>query len=246
MDFKQFLGSGQSALPIEPRELFEQLPNKQPGYGYLRDVQAQVLTKWHERRDQRDSVIKVNTGGGKTIDGLIILQSYLNEGLGPALYVAPGKYLEEQAVSEAAKLGISVVTNPDDPKYLSSEAIAVVNAHKLFNGHTVFSEKRKSRPMAPIGAVVIDDAHAALATMNETLSLNLPSSSDAHRQIIDLFENELHQQSADTLADIRENSDAGALLRVPFWAVRIKVDRYGRFCGPKLPGNTLSTGPGLQ
>ncbi|MFI1241070.1 DEAD/DEAH box helicase family protein [Nocardia salmonicida] len=225
MDFKQLLGSGQSALPIEPRELFEQLPNKQPGYGYLRDVQAQVLTKWHEHRDQRDSVIKVNTGGGKTIDGLIILQSYLNEGLGPALYVAPGKYLEEQAIAEAAKLGINVVTNPDDPKYLSSEAIAVINAHKLFNGQTVFSDKRESRPMAPIGVVVVDDAHAALATLNETLSLNLPSSTVAHTQIIDLFENELHQQSADTLADIRDNSHEGALLRVPFWAVRTKVDR---------------------
>lgn len=225
MDFKQLLGGGQASLPIEPRELFEQLPNKQIGYGYLRDVQAQVLTKWHARRDYRDSVIKVNTGGGKTIDGLIILQSYLNEGLGPALYVAPGKYLEEQAIAEAAKLGISVVTNPDDPKYLSSEAIAVINAHKLFNGQTVFSDKRRGRPMAPIGAVVIDDAHAALATLNETLSLHLPSSSDAHKKVIDLFENELHEQSADTLADIRENSDAGALLRVPFWAVRTKVDR---------------------
>lgn len=227
MDFKQFLGSGHSLLPIEPRELFEQLPSKQPGYGYLRDVQAQVLTKWHEQRDRRDSVIKVNTGGGKTIDGLVILQSYLNEGLGPALYVAPDKYLVDQVLNEASQLGINVVSNPDDAKYLASEAIAVVNAHKLFNGQTVFSDKRPGRSMAPIGSVVIDDAHAALATLNETLALSLPSSSPAYVGVLDLFDNELRQQSADALADIRENgaAGAGALLRVPFWAVRTKADR---------------------
>lgn len=75
--------------PTEPRELYASLPDKSTGYGYLRDVQGQVLTAWHARRTERDLVVKVNTGGGKTIDGLVMLQSYLNDGKGPALYVAP-------------------------------------------------------------------------------------------------------------------------------------------------------------
>ena len=78
MDFDKLLRDSAEPLPTEPRDLYEQLPYKAKGYGYPRDVQAQVLTKWHEQRDQRDIVLKVNTGGGKTIDGLVILQSYLD------------------------------------------------------------------------------------------------------------------------------------------------------------------------
>jgi superfamily II DNA or RNA helicase len=79
MDFDRMADEAEAALPTKPREVFEQLPGKAPGYGYLRDVQAQILTAWDERRNDRDIVIKVNTGGGKTIDALVILQSYLNE-----------------------------------------------------------------------------------------------------------------------------------------------------------------------
>jgi replicative superfamily II helicase len=78
---------------------------------------------------------------------LVILQSYLNEGLGPSLYVAPDKYLVKQVLKEAERLGIDTVVNPDDSRYLAGEAIAVVNAYKLFNGRTVFSDRRtSSRP----------------------------------------------------------------------------------------------------
>lgn len=90
-NFGELLDEQGQAAPIEPDALFNSLPSKAQGYGYLRDVQGQVLRAWHARRAERDLVIKVNTGGGKTIDGLVILQSYLNEGHGPALYVAPNR-----------------------------------------------------------------------------------------------------------------------------------------------------------
>lgn len=114
--------------------MYSSLAGKSKGYGYLRDVQGQILSAWHSRRTERDLIVKVNTGGGKTIDGLVILQSYLNEGHGPALYVAPNNYLASQVQDEAQRVGIATVDDPESPRYLSGEAIAVVNAHKLFNG----------------------------------------------------------------------------------------------------------------
>ena len=39
---------------------------------------------------------KQNTGGGKTAVGLLIAQSTFNEGLGPAVYLAPDRHLAEQ------------------------------------------------------------------------------------------------------------------------------------------------------
>ncbi|MDI1290030.1 MAG: hypothetical protein PSX37_08815 [bacterium] len=82
MDFERLLDDAAQVAPIEPRELYAWLPDKAEGYGYLRDVQGQVLTTWHGRRHERDLIIKVNTGSGKTIDGLVILQSYLHDGKG--------------------------------------------------------------------------------------------------------------------------------------------------------------------
>jgi hypothetical protein len=224
MDFGSLLREEVMGAVIEPRELHSQLPNKTVGYGYLRDVQAQVLTAWHERRNERDLVMKVNTGGGKTIDGLVILQSYLNEGLGPALYVAPDKYLVKQVLKEAKKLGIDTVADPDDSRYLAGEAIAVVNAYKLFNGRTVFSDRRTAKPALPIGSVVIDDAHAALATTRKQLSLAVERGTVAYHTLLDLFHEDLKQQSPDGVLDLVEDSNS-ALVRVPFWSWRAKNDQ---------------------
>jgi replicative superfamily II helicase len=54
----------------------------------------------------------MNTGGGKTLVGMLILKSCLNEGKGPAVYIAPTPYLASQVVVEAQALGIAVETDP--------------------------------------------------------------------------------------------------------------------------------------
>jgi hypothetical protein len=223
VDFEALLAGLEQEAPIEPRELHSQL-DKAPGYGYLRDVQAQVLTAWHARRHERDIVVKVNTGGGKTIDGLIILQSYLNEGIGPALFVAPSRYLVNQVRAEAEKIGIDTTTNVDGAAYLNSEAIGVINAYELVNGRTKFSERRPSRPRAPIGAVVIDDAHAAIATTRKQLALSISSDNAVFHQLLDLFAEDLKTQSTDAYMDVRDGR-RGSPARVPFWAWRAKIDQ---------------------
>lgn len=43
----------------------------------------------------------MNTGSGKTVAGLMILQSCLNEEKGPAVYVVPDNYLVAQVCEEA-------------------------------------------------------------------------------------------------------------------------------------------------
>lgn len=70
---------------MDPRQVFAGLPSRNPKYAYLRDVQDQVLEAWHQRRDEPDLVMKMNTGGGKNVVGLLCLQSSLNEQKGPGL-----------------------------------------------------------------------------------------------------------------------------------------------------------------
>ena len=241
MDFDKLLRESAEAPLTKPRELYEQLPYKAKSYGYMRDVQAQILTQWDEKRTQRDIVIKVNTGGGKTIDGLVILQSYLNEGIRPALYVAPTRYLVEQVVKEAANLGIAVVTNPESAEYLSGEAIAVVNGAKLFNGHTVFSDNRPSASRVPIGAVVIDDAHAVLTTLKDQFSVTIARTNPSFLELLDLFDEDLKDQAPDVLLDIREET-GGGFARVPFWALSNKLDRAREILRRYKPDNDFDYG----
>lgn len=64
--------AGSVSTLVHPRDLFSALPAKASGYDYLRGPQDQVLAQWHDRRATRDLVIKMNTGGGKTIVGLLM------------------------------------------------------------------------------------------------------------------------------------------------------------------------------
>ena len=86
------LSGSSNQKPVEPREIFMSLPQKEKNYEYPRDVQAEVWKKWFAVREQKNCIIKMNTGSGKTVVGLIILQSCLNEEKGPAVYVVPDKY----------------------------------------------------------------------------------------------------------------------------------------------------------
>jgi hypothetical protein len=224
VDFTK-LGSAGGQKRTSPRAIFIGLPGKHRHYEYLRDGQGHVLDSWEERRSERDIIIKMNTGGGKTVVGLLILSACLNEDVGPALYVAPDTYLAEQVMYQAAELGIPTVSNPDDRRYLSGEAIAVVNAMKLINGRSVFGGPGSLRPRPlPIGTVVIDDAHAALATVDEQTTITLKSDHLAFAGLLDLFEADLREQAPGQLMAIKDH-DPAALLQVPFWSWSSKTDQ---------------------
>lgn len=202
----------------EPSELFDALPNKAPGYGYLRAVQGAVLDAWSPRRDEKDLVIKTNTGGGKTIVGLLMLQTSLHEGVGPALYIAPDPHLAERVIAEAKALGIEVADDPEHHRFTSGDAICVTTMKTLINGKTRFGiEGSATRQPIPVGAVIIDDAHAGIALAEESSRLVIPSGHKAFDPFLDLFEDELREQGLNAYMDIREG-DRSAVLRVPFWA----------------------------
>jgi replicative superfamily II helicase len=106
IDFEKLVSGDSMDALIEPRKIFSTLPNKAAKYSYLRDVQSEVLDAWFTRRIESDLVLKMNTGAGKTVVGLLILQSCLNEKKGPVVYVAPDHFLCGQVCFSAGELGI--------------------------------------------------------------------------------------------------------------------------------------------
>ena len=201
---------------IHPREIFFALPDKAPKYGYPRDVQGQVMDKWLELRGNHDVVIKMNTGAGKTAVGLLLLKSCLNEGVGPALYVAPDKYLVSQVFSEGTALGLPVTEDETSPGFLRGEEICVVNIYKLFNGLSVFGVTDKGIKI-PLGSVLIDDAHACLLTLEEQFTIRASSGSPVYDGLLELFCDDLERQGTSRALDVRAGVP-GTNMLVPFWA----------------------------
>ncbi|NEZ57699.1 DEAD/DEAH box helicase [Adonisia turfae] len=222
IDFGKISISNTSNTALHPREIFTALPNKQEGkFEYPRDVQAQVWDNWFSRRNEKDLVIKMNTGSGKTIVGLLILKSCLNDRKGPAVYVVPDNYLVKQVVSEAKDLGIEVAEDTDSPRFLSGKAILVVNIYKLVNGVSVFGVGDEGRKI-PIGSILIDDAHACLDIIEDQFMVTVSIQHEAYQEIYSCFKESLHAQ-CDTKAFELENRDHDAYMQVPFWDWHRKI-----------------------
>lgn len=219
VDFIKRIGSKAAAKVVDPIKLYASL-DRASDKGPLRPVQVRVLSEWHAaRREDRDVILKLHTGQGKTLVGLLMLQSKLNEGVSPALYLCPNHFLVNQTVEQARQFGIRCVTTADElpEEFTEGRAILVTVVHKLFNGLTKFKLGAKS---LPVGSVLIDDAHTCIDAIKDqfviTLRHNEPSESNAYSEILGLFENELRSQGDGSFEDIRRN-EYSAYLPVPYW-----------------------------
>ena len=221
VDFHKMLSDDSSPAPILPSDIFHSLPRSDTKFDYLRDVQGEVLKAWHTRRKERDIVIKMNTGSGKTLVGLLMLQSLLNEEIGPALYLCPTKQLVEQVYQMALEIGIPTVIDGASTElpheFLNSEAIYVTTFKKLFNGRSVFGIAGSNRQPVTIGGVLIDDAHSCLSLARETVTVSLEAGSPGYKKIFGLFRSVLAEQSSSKVAEI-DQSYPWTTMPVPYWA----------------------------
>jgi replicative superfamily II helicase len=225
VDFRKRLGKGGGAKPIDPIELYDGL-DRASDKGPLRPAQSAVLKEWHaKRRGQKDLILKLHTGAGKTLLGLVMLQSKLNEGKGPALYLCPNIFLIDQTCDDAKRFGLKVVTQDDDgelpEEFFESKAILVTTVQKLFNGLTKF--KLGARSVA-VGSIVLDDSHACIDAIRDATTLKIGYKHGAYPELRDLFDADLRAQGPGTLAEMKESNKWEAILPVPYWAWIDKAD----------------------
>ena len=214
LDFGKLDGGDSADTVLHPREIFSALPNKREKYTYPRDVQTEVWNKWFLRKSEKDLLIKLNTGAGKTVVGLLILKSCLNEGVGPAVYVAPDPFLVEQALNEAMELGIETTEDPKDTRFIRGRAVLIVSIKKLINGKSVFGVGDEGSRIK-IGSVVIDDAHACLGTTEQQFTMTL--SDNAYLRLFELFKDTLFQQNPSRAMEVESQEPYKSIL-VPYWA----------------------------
>jgi hypothetical protein len=163
--------------PVDPIQIFEKRPSVKGGFDDLWRGQAEALEKWNEsHREKMDVLITLDTGAGKTVVGVLMAQSLVNEGLEGVVYSCATIDLVLQTAKEAERLGLNYTTRIEgefsNDGYESGSAFCITTYQALFNGRTYF--QRRKLPQA----VIFDDAHVAEAFLRDALTLTIDSEKD--------------------------------------------------------------------
>jgi hypothetical protein len=227
VDFQKLRTNHTKAKPIEPIEIFRRLP-KPAGINDLYTSQAEVLQQWYDNRAQKDTVLKLHTGGGKTLVGLLIAQSTLNELREPVLYLAPTVQLVNQTIEKAKAHGIAAVPYESGKhlheNFVNGNAVMVATYKALFNGMSKFKVRGNGSPQKVL-AVIMDDAHAAFSELRDVFTLVIPAESkDRFQSMCGLFRSAFKDSSRlGTFDDILNGRD-GSILEVPYSAWRENLE----------------------
>lgn len=223
VDFRKRVPIIAAAIKTNPVEIYETL-DRASDKNALRPAQFSALKDWWESHQyKKDVILKLHTGQGKTLVGLLILQSKLNQNKGPALYLCPTQNLVNQTCDQAKQFGFKFCTVNADKTipndFLESKSILITSVQKLFNGLTKFGINNRSEVA---GCIVLDDSHACIDAIQGAFTITIKNNEDGYEDILQIFENELEKQGLGTLMDIK-NENHDAFLLIPYWAWQEKV-----------------------
>jgi replicative superfamily II helicase len=228
VDFKKLREAKAKPKPINPREIFNALP-KPPGINDLYASQAEVLDNWFARRTDKDVVVKLHTGGGKTLVALLMAQSVMNEIGEPVLYLAPTNQLVGQLLAKSHEYGISALPYTKGQslpgEFYDGKSVLVGAYETLFNGRSKFGVRGSGQSAVKVGAIILDDAHVALSSVREafTLTISAANHGAVYSDLAGRFRVAFREVGrGGTYADITTGKDYG-VVEVPSWAWHRKL-----------------------
>lgn len=177
VDLNRIRSSANKPLPTDPVKIFERQP-KPEGVNDLWKSQNEVLREWQARRANRDIVIKLNTGGGKTLVGLLISQAVMNETRVGALYLCANNQLVDQTLEKARQFQFAAVRyeagagKPLPAAFVNGDAILIATYRSLFHGYSKFKVRGRGTPVQA-SVIVCDDAHTAFSDVREAFSVTV-------------------------------------------------------------------------
>ena len=240
-DFHQLHVPIKKPKPIDPITIFRSSFVSDPGVNDLWLGQGDALRNWHNNRNDRDVAVVLNTGAGKTLVGLLIAQSLVNETHRQVLYACNTIQLVEQTATKASAYGIPVSTyyrgrfSPDD-LYQSAEAPCVTTYQALFNGNTRFRSH-------DLSAVIFDDAHTAEHILRNQFSLTIKRDDmqGLYSQILALFQ-PYHQKAglSSSYAELL-SSTSSKLFLVPPFELHDNIEEFRRLLIDAHLGDNVST-----
>lgn len=256
IDFSKLDSDTPEARPLNPEEIFKELP-KPHGVNDLFSGQAEIIREYFSRKDEKDLIVKLNTGGGKTLVGLLIAQSVTNRVSEPALYLVENKQLASQVHATATGFGIRAALYENassiDADFLNGEKILIGTYKALFNGKTCFGLEGSCKPIN-LGCLILDDAHASIQTIRDSFSLRISAEdfTAEYKEIALQFRDSFMAiDKASTFDDFLEGKGSSGIqvLEVPFWdwvkkseAVREAVSElHARIVGEGAVSNSATS-----
>ena len=187
-DFSKIDVTNQQDKPSDPIEIFQGSPVTDGNINDLWLAQGDALREWNNHRNKNDVAVVLNTGAGKTLVGLLIAQSLINETRRQVVYACGSIQLVEQTANKARGYGLPASTYyrrrfSDGELYHRAEAPCVTTYQALFNGKTRFKSD-------DIAAVIFDDAHTAEHILRDqfTVSVTRAEFAETYDQILALFQ----------------------------------------------------------
>ena len=186
-DFSRAGSRQQAPTLIDPEEIFRACSISDQNINDLWLGQGDALRQWHNVRHLEDVGVVLNTGAGKTLVGLLIAQSLVNETQRQVVYSCSSIQLVEQTAEKARGYGIDVATYhgrefTNEDAYYRAIFPCVTTYQALFNGKTRFRRDE-------LAAVIFDDAHTAENILRDQFSLRIQRRlfPDAYNELVALF-----------------------------------------------------------
>lgn len=239
-DFSKIKPRKKEELPTDPIELFQKLKVSDPGINDLWLAQGDALRKWHENRSKENIGIVLNTGAGKTLVGLLIAQSLVNETNDKVLYACSSIQLVEQTAEKANGYGLDVTTyyrrNFNNDLFARAKAPCITTYQALFNGKSRFFREQ-------ISAIVFDDAHAAEHLLRDHFSLRISRSTfpGVFSEILALFKSYHEKVGKAASYSELEYPDARMLFFIPPFEIKTQSAELLRILQEADFQNTIDT-----
>ncbi|MCE2696488.1 MAG: DEAD/DEAH box helicase family protein [Nostocales cyanobacterium LE14-WE4] len=246
VDFKKLRESKIQPTVIDPVAIYRRLPPI-PGFNDIYTSQAEVLNDWFNRRNERDLVIKLHTGGGKTLVALLIAQSILNEHREPVIYLSPTLQLVEQTLAKAKEYNISAVAYGSrfSEDFLSGKSVLVCTYQSLFNGESRFGLRGGIKQVVTAAAIILDDAHVAFSNMRDIFTLSLERSKNQKNQedyseLTSIFRSDFEKLGKlGSFDDLVSGKPGSGILEVPYWSWKAKSEQVREFLRHKADNYTF-------
>jgi hypothetical protein len=171
-NFKRLSSAQKPEAPASLGELFSQLDRKAT-HTSLRPIQVSALEALDKQASERDVVIKLSTGSGKTLVGLVYAEMMRRRYRGdPVVYLCPTNQLVEQVFRSGSAIGVPICTFPEKGlpyDAFSGDCVLVCTFDRMFNAKTVF-ESNSIRPCC----IVLDDVHAGVERVKNCYTAKIP------------------------------------------------------------------------
>ncbi|MGD7191105.1 helicase C-terminal domain-containing protein [Ralstonia pseudosolanacearum] len=211
-DFTSLVETQGGEVPASLVELFKQLDRKTT-HTSLRPAQVAALTALDLQLAQHDVIMKLSTGSGKTMLGLVYAEMMRRKYKGePVVYLCPTNQLIEQVVATGQAIGVTVSTFEKTGlpySAMSGDTVLACTYDRLFTSNTVF-ESKSIRP----SAIVLDDVHAGIERVRKYFTVQVPM--ECLDRLKNLLKPLCESTDAPTWAGII-NNDFDATYEVPFW-----------------------------